>query len=519
MVSLADAYLAGDEVVRAFFAQAPEDLFVQTPRARPWGKELTEAIRVYNERLGLACCFAGDEAVVLTGQQPGIFTGPLYTIYKAITAIKAAGELAERTGKPVVPMFWIGSEDHDFAEANTTCVLTKQHRPLRLTYEPAASVAGLPMYRVPLETQLHELCDTLADAAPGSEWTDAVRRVLHETADAAVSLADWTAHLLARLFRDTPLVLFAPHMLAAREAAAPIMRAVLADPLAATRLVNEAGSRIEAAGYSPQITKADDECPFFVEMGGRRRKVLYQDGQFFLPEENMYCPGDALEMLLNTAPERFSPNVALRCIVQQRLFPAAAYVAGPGEIAYWAQLKPLFRNFGEDMPLVYPRLRVRLTDIKLNKLRTKLCLREADLVAPEEHVVQGVLKHVAKNPALEVIEEHRNALMGATEDFVNAMYAVENAPPEVKAGARRLQEGLGRELDKLARGAARADEAQVAAIRGQVRRVCAALAPYRKPQERVYCVFSYLFAQGWGLTPRLIDALDVHNFDVQEIEL
>jgi bacillithiol biosynthesis cysteine-adding enzyme BshC len=516
MSALVNAYLAGDPAVLEFYASPPRAVFDRAPRPGSWAEGLPEALRVYNERLGLTPRFHGDEAVIVTGQQPGLFTGPLYTVYKAITAVQLARELETRHGTPVVPVFWLGADDHDFEEARAVWALSRDHEPREYRYEPARDVAGMPMYRVPAGPELHALVDDLAGAVPGSEFTGEITGFLHASLDEADSFADWTARLLARLFLDTPLVLFAPHLQAAREAARPVMAGALADPGLPSRLVNAEGARLEAMGHAAQVVKADSECAFFLEMGGRRRKVLFEAGEFYLPEEDQRLSPKALREMLESAPERFSPNVALRCIVQQALFPVAAYVAGPGEIAYWAQLKPLFEHFGRRMPIVYPRARAVISNIKVNKLCAKLGLMRDDLDADPETLVTRALRLAARSPALDALERGSGPLLDAARALMDALEAA-----GARAGdrPRRLVSGLERELHALERAIVRQDEAKVEGVRNQVRRVCATLAPFRKPQERVYTVFSFVFQQGWGLTPRLSGAIDPEHFGMHEVEL
>ncbi|MBN2308569.1 MAG: bacillithiol biosynthesis cysteine-adding enzyme BshC, partial [Candidatus Hydrogenedentes bacterium] len=350
MRNLLDEYTRRAEDLTACFAKPLASLFESPPEARPWDAALVSALRAEQERLGSDAAFAGDEAVVVTGQQPGLFTGPLYTVYKAVTAVRLARAVQSRTGAPCVPVFWIGGEDHDFEEVRTAHFLTKSGKPLSLTCTPSTPVEGLPIYRVPVEPSLHDTVERAAAECPGSEFRGEIASFLHDSLDAAESLADWTARLIARLFKGTGLIVFSPQLPAAREAAAPVLAREIAEPLAATRLLTEAGTRLEALGFPVQVAKAAHECCFFVEADGRRRKVVFDDGRYLLPEDGAaYTPAELLELLEN-APARFSPNVALRCVVQQRLFPTAAYVAGPGELAYWAQLRPLFEHFAPALP-------------------------------------------------------------------------------------------------------------------------------------------------------------------------
>ena len=173
-----------------------------------------------------------------------------------------ARNLANAVHSPVL----IGSDDHDFEEARSAHFLTKNHESLTLRYEPLANVDGLPMFRVPIEDSLHEFVDRAADSTPGSEFRSEIAAALHESLRSAESLSDWAARVLARLFRDTNFVFFSPHLPASRALAAEVLEKEIAVPLTSTRLLNETGDRLDALGFPRQITKADTECGFFLEV-------------------------------------------------------------------------------------------------------------------------------------------------------------------------------------------------------------------------------------------------------------
>ncbi len=516
MRGLFEEYLAANADLMAFYASAPQALFQSAPQAVPWDPGLVEALRQYNTRLGAPKAFTGQEAVIITGQQPGLFTGPLYTIYKAITAIRAARQLETESGVPCVPIFWVGSEDHDFEEVRSAVFLTKSHEPLSLTYEPASPVGGRPMYNVPLGDSLHALIDEALAVTRGSVCREEVADLLRNTLNQSRSLAGWTTRILAHLFRDTPLVLFAPHLPMARTLAKDILQQAITQPLATTRLLNNAGKELEALGFSPQLVKGETECAFFLELGDRRRKVLFENDRFSLPEENIHCTTESMQTLLDASPEQFSPNVALRCIVQQHLFPVAAYVAGPGEIAYWGQLKSVFEHFGHTMPIVYPRARCTLTSHKVSALLAQYDFSITDFTTDRDTLLKRALEHVVQNPARNTLEVGRHPIEAALTQLARELSLHEAT---ASAMLMRLQKHVHAGFDRIERAVLHADETQLEATRNQVARLCNTLAPFRKPQERVYTIASFLFEHGWGLVPRLQKALDIESFEMNEVEL
>ncbi len=511
--SVATAYRNEEAELRPFFAAWPRQLFDARPAAAACWPGLTEEIEAYQLSIGNAPAPLGD-CVVVTGQQPALFTGPLYTVYKIATALRLAEAISKRHGVRCTPVFWQGSDDHDFEEARSATVLTKNHEPLTLTYQPLHDVAGLPMYRVPLDAAVHDLVDRAADATPGSEFRDEIRSFLHESLDAASSLADWNARVVARLFAGSGLVVFASESRSARLAARDIIEKEIRDPLVSTRLVNEAGARLAALGYGRQVSKGETDCGFFLEVHGRRCKVTFQDGAFLVPAVEMRYTQDELLGVLAEEPERFSPNVALRCIVQQRLFPVAAYVAGPGEIAYWGQFKPLFEYFGLPMPVVYPRARCVLTTQKLNTLRAKLGLMNGgaiDWAAPED-IVARALRAGAGNPFVDAFQKRKAAVEGELRALEQELA---KAPVPAASLTGRVSDAFASYEQMLMR----ADEARYDTVRQQVARLCNTFAPFRKPQERVYTIVSFLFEHGWELVPRIVRAIEIERLGPNEIEL
>ena len=509
-------YLAYRDPLAGFFAASPAQLFEATPPVAAWQPALVEEVRKYQAALGGTAVIGGDELVIVTGQQPGLLTGPLYTIYKAITALQLARTYTEKTGLKCLPLFWTASDDHDFEEVRQVHLLSKHDEPFLLRYTPAADVDGLPMHRVPAEPALHDLIDTAADAARGGEFRSDVAAFLHESLDAAESYGDWFARILARLFRDTPLALFAPHLSAARELAAPIFERAIRHPREATELVNAEGGKLSRLGYAQQVEKGSNECAFFIEVEGRRRNVRYQNGTFLVQHERIEFDEAGLLELLRKQPDRFSANVALRPLVQQHLFPTLAYVAGPGEIAYWGQLKPLFARYNLPMPIVYPRARALVSSEKLERWRVAYGFTLDDLSGPRDTLLDAALRDTRSDPAQAALEQHRPRINDAINDAARHAAAKSDiAGPMFDAMERHAE----RQLDRIARALAHRNAEKTAAATARIDHLQNVYAPWRKPQERVYTVFSFLFDYGWDLIPRLSRELDVSTFEMNEVVL
>lgn len=515
-ISVRDAYVRGEAALTPFLGGAPTRLWDQQPLTATIDQRLATEISEYNVSVGAnPTDLSGPLAVICTGHQPTVFTGPLYTVYKAATAILAAKRIEEKHGIRCIPLFWIAGDDHDLEEASTVYVLTKKNEAHALRYAPE-NAEGRPLDSVHLDDSLEALAKETAAIVPGSEHRDDVLEALLDSLNEANSMTEWMARLLARLFRDTPLVLFVPSLPRARELAADIIRKEIEQPLQSAQRVNAGGAALEALGFTAQVIKGANDCNFFLDVDGLRKKVTYEDNYFKAVDSPVRFTQDELLIELEKNPSRFSPNVILRCIVQQHLFHTAAYVAGPGEIAYWAQLNTVFEQFELPMPVVYPRSSAVLTTIKLNKLLKKYGLTPAQLGQDPERLVEHALAAESNNPVMDALTQTRKSVDQALGEL-SATTA--KLAPNATEAAGRLVERTRSEFDRMERALLRADDRKVATVRQQIERLSNALAPMRKPQERMYTIFSYLFDQGWDFIPRLLHELDIDNFGLQEIEL
>lgn len=511
-----DAYLNESPEISSLYARPISSLFDSPPASAPWDPDLVDSIRAFNKALGHTSDFDGTEAVVITGQQPAVFGGPLYTIYKALTTIKLAQKISDTHGVPCVPIYWVGSEDHDFEEAATIYFPTKKHRSQALTMRQHPDDLGNALHQVRLTDQVHELIDILGDEAPSGEFREEILQFLHDAARDSQSLAEWSTRCLARLFRGSPLVFFAPHLLAARKVGAQVIASAIKNPLHTSANVNDGAKVLEDLGYSAQVVKGSDECAFFVESDLQRHKVTFDSDTFNLPDNGTSYRADDLLALLNEHPEHFSPNVALRCVIQQTLFPVAAYVAGPGELAYWGQFKGVFDHFEKPMPIVYPRAEAVLTTLKLNKLLAKYNLVVEELNGNPDKVIQKALRCVTQSDALEHFEKHRALIL----DTLSRLHSDLDADAPVAASmASNLAEDLTRKLERLENLILQADTQKLETVRGHVTRLCESLTPERKPQERMHTIFAYLFEHGWGLMDVLDREIDIDSFTMNKVEL
>lgn len=327
-----------------------------------------------SEATGANLKLLADGAVaVVTGQQVGLFSGPAYAAYKALSAIQIAAELT-RSGVRAVPVFWMATEDHDIDEVRH--VSWFQDGKL-IRYEVAAPEnAGGPVGEIALGPEVEEMAESAAAclSAAGSEL---LARIFRKSYRAGETYGCAFARLFTELFAESGLILLDPLDPRLHKMATPLYRQALAqsDPLR-ERLLQRA-KELDRAGFDAQV-KVTSRSTLLFRLEDGQRRVLTQNGTKFSAGERTWERSN-LERLAETEPEAFSANALLRPVVQDYLLPTVAYVAGPAEISYFAQAEVSYRALLGRMPVIVPRAGFTFVDAKAEKLLKKHGLKVEDV--------------------------------------------------------------------------------------------------------------------------------------------
>jgi len=379
-------------------------------------------------------------AAILTGQQVGLFTGPLYTIYKAMTALKLADELG-RLGIMAVPIFWMDAEDHDLAEVTRLAALdrggalhTVDCREI-LFGSGAESSRAVGSIRLP-EGVRQVISEFVSWLAP-SPWEGQIRGLLESTYSHGASLTQAFAALMAGLFRSKGLILFDPRDPEAKGVMAQVFgRAVLENDSIHAALA-ERSRALEEAGFSPQVAVPENATVLFLEEHGERRALTRRGRGFALKNSASTYEPEELMSLVESAPERFSPNVLLRPIVQDHLFPTVAYVGGPAEVSYFAQIETLYRFFGRPMPVIWPRSSMTVLGDEVRSLMKERGLSFLDLTEAR----YSLLHRLAQTGT------HHDSMA----DVAGLRQEVSQTLDEIRPGVTEIDPTLGPALDTVRR--------------------------------------------------------------------
>jgi uncharacterized protein YllA (UPF0747 family) len=417
---------------------------------------------------------AGGVLAVTTGQQPGLFTGPLYTVYKALSAVALARRLEAAWGTPVVPVFWVAGDDHDFAEANHSWILDAQGdlAEIRLRERPA-DAPQLSLAREPCGEEIRAALDRLRAGTPETEFKGAVLEWLEAAYQPDATLADAFANALHALLGNRGLVVLRAHDRSAKRAAVPYVLKGLA------------------------TTLADGHTPVMIEAAmGRDR--LRADGDGFVTRRSEERFSRDSSSRLGATSGRLSPTCLLRPVVEAALLPTVAYVGGPAELEYLPSAAPLYPvvGGGVERQVPVPRWSGILVEGRVDKLLTRYGLRIEDLQT-QPGALEGRVVRESLPPE---IMERFAALRGALEQgYAGLAEAVEQVDPTL---ARTVQSARNSALSgtqeiekKLLASVKRESEGLVR----QITRARAAVHPRGEPQERVLTLASFLIRYGPAL--------------------
>ncbi|MEO5924017.1 MAG: bacillithiol biosynthesis cysteine-adding enzyme BshC [Bryobacteraceae bacterium] len=419
---------------------------------------------------------------VVTGQQVGLFGGPAYTIYKALTAAKLAKNLTER-GISAVPIFWMATEDHDFAEVNHTWVFDGEGHPSRVGVE--SDITGQkPAGNYPV---LQPPIDALRAAMSGFEHTDAVIAAVKDAYPPGATMGAGFRALVLKLLERVGVLVLDPLDPAIRAIGAPFLaEAVKAAPELKAALLAR-GKELAAAGYHSQVLVEEKTSLFFLLDKGERKTLRLKDSE---------CA-----TLADRAAD-VSPNALLRPVWQDFMLPTIAYVGGPGELAYFAQSAVLYDKLLGRMPVMLPRACFTLLDARAEKLMKKFGLKLADVMVKRDELRARIAKQLLPS-GLGAEFEMTSAQTLAGLDKLAA--SLQEFDPTLAAAMAKSRAKVLYQIEKLRRKTERETLRRDARATADAAYLTGLLYPEDHLQERLHSILPFLAKYGMDLVDRLYD--------------
>jgi bacillithiol synthase len=435
---------------------------------------------------------------VMTGQQVGLFSGPAYTIYKALHAVRLAEWLTEN-GVSAVPVFWLATEDHDFAEVAHVWVFDAAHCPVKLTVERsngARPVGDVELGAVPIK----ELREALRDLP----YAEEVAALVEEAYRPGQTMGGAFGALLRKLLARFGILYVDPMLPQFRQLAAPTLQAAVEAAPQLTAGILQRDRELAAAGYHAQVHVEEQTSLFFLLENGKRL-TLRRNGRDFTANNRRF----STEELAARAAD-LSPNALLRPVVQDGMLPTVAYIGGPAETAYLAQSETIYRTILGRMPVAVPRAGFTILDRHSAKKMERYGLGLPDFFQGEDALRERIARKLTPPTLAATIRETTGTVEAALTRLRRELEHFD--PTLVKAlgnSERKIRYQFSRIEGKTGREAMRRDQRAVhdaASLYGLIY-------PERHLQERLYSILPFLAKHGFDLIEHLYGTIELDCAD------
>jgi bacillithiol synthase len=447
---------------------------------------------------------------VVTGQQVGLLSGPAFTLYKALTAVRLARWLSEQ-GLPTVPVFWLATEDHDLEEVAQVATLDEEYnlvalrdpgeRPaphssvgyVRLSQEILSTLDRLEALLPPAESRDHLLRDLRAAYVPGATWGQAFGRLM------ARLFGRWGVVLVDSLDKDI-------HRLTAH-----VYRQALVESPVIHESLQRRSRDLVRTGYHEQVHVAEDSTLVFWARDGNRRPLHRRDGGFVLDGHEKVLP-EQIRLGLENQPLAFSASALLRPIVQDVLLPTVAYVAGPSELAYHGQTQVLYPFFGRPQPVIFPRAGFTLVDHRIQRLLDKYRLAVEDVWQGEEHLRRKIAAAGFAEGWSERLDQSERDLTALLERLRGDIQTLD---PTLLDTLKHAEEKMKYQVERLRGKISHAALQRSEVLLRHAQLLMRFLMPNRELQEREVSGVYFLARAGYDLLDRILAQIRIDSCDHQ----
>lgn len=452
---------------------------------------------------------AADTYAVVTGQQVGLFSGPAFTLYKALTAVRMSLSLRER-GFKTVPVFWLASEDHDLEEVAQTYALNDHYELVHLHDPGARPAPQSPVSRVKLTEGVAGQINQLESLLPIGDDRDELIKDLRATYQPGVTWSQAFARFLTRLFGRWGVVLLDPMDAEVHRLAAPIYQKGLAQAGLLRSRLQERSSDLISAGYHAQVHIGENSTMLLAEWEGNRLPVHHSDADSdgFTIGAGHAASLKQLESEINANPLFFSSNVLLRPLVQDSLLPTIAYVAGPSELAYFGQAEVLYSYFGRPMPAVVPRSGFTLVDRRVERWMEKYQIGVDDIWQGKEHLTRRIASTAFAEGWSERFDQTEREL---AELLAGLRKDIEALDPTLLDTLNHTEEKIQYQVEKLKGKLTRSALKRSEVLARHEQALLGAMMPAKELQERLVGGAYFLGRAGYGLLERLLEKIPTES--------
>ena len=443
--------------------------------------------------------------VVTTGQQPGLFCGPLYTLYKALSAIQLAGKLQADLGRVVIPVFWVASEDHDWEEVRRTYFVDRQDRLVDVALE-AEEADGKAIHSVRLKENIVGLILQVSEVIGVTDFSEDYLNLLRDSYQEGIDLGTAMTNVLLKLLGPRGLVVLDSNNPKLKSYSRDILLTELKSTEASENNLNRWSQSLIDSGYHLQVPLLNQAVNLFFKGPLGRERLYRSNGDFSLKKSHLTLSAQDIIQQLEEDQSSLSPNVLLRPIVEASALPVASYVAGPGELSYYAQIKPLYEHHSIDMPLVYPRHSATLIEKKIARKLTKFNLTLEDSNQKSQELFSSIAQQELPVSINKTIDRWKEEIVQASDKVITDIKKLDPTLEASVVKSRNTALASVKDLNhKIIRSFKRKNEETLK----QIESIRMHLFPGGSRQERILNPFLYLARYGEQLIEELMDHFKV----------
>lgn len=497
---LFSAFLEGFDSVSSYYAHPPTIRgvvdAVREVRLDPETRRgVVEVLREQNARFGAGSAtktnldrLAAGALAIVTGQQVGLFSGPLYSFYKAVSAIRIADEITRR-GVDAVPIFWLATEDHDLAEVNQAFWCTRAglaRYELAQAPENEGKRVGEIVFGHAIEPIVEQACASLEGPSAAH-----VASALRESYTASDTYGSAFGKLMARLLAGRGLIFIDPLDARLHRFAAGVFRRALHDADELRDALEARSRELESGGFHAQVKIAPGSTLLFFNVDGRRHPLRAQDGKFIAGDAEFSV--DEISAAIESTPELITPSVLLRPVVQDALLPTAAYIGGPAEVAYMAQAQVAYKRILGRMPAILPRSSFTLIEPAVARVLSKYGLEFRDVLRGPQHVRSILEQKAIPNALARRFESDEEQLRAMLKSYTEA---IEKLDATLLGTLEAVEEKMLHQFTKLKEKVGRAENFRTGVLDSHQSAIFESLYPNHELQERTLCALPFLAAYG-----------------------
>jgi len=441
-----------------------------------------------------------NAVAIVTGQQLGIYGGPLYTILKTLGVIHLARKYERKLDQPVVPVFWLADEDHDYDEVRSVHVLNDDE--LKAFGLPSKSDHLEAVAEMKLPNELQSLRDDLKDSLLDTDFSDDLWDILDTCFTPGRTFLEAFGHFISRLFSSRGLVLAGSNYKKVKEATKDYLKISItkADEI---RESLELQSNALDKEYHQQVKLYDSNLFYLDDKDGRAK--INRGGDGWTTDTGKQWQTDELIDEIESHPQKFSPNVFLRPILQDGLLPSIGYVAGPGEIAYYGQMKQMYSCFNLDMPVIFPRLSATLIEPAIDRILGELPFKFHEYSKRIEDLESDFVDRTEQTDIEAIFGDWKEKIEGISDPKRKEIAEID---PTLDGAAGKATAAYFNELNKLKGKVYRAVKSQEETQLNRIRRIKANLFPGDGLQERLISGIFYMNKYGLDVWDKVLKSLD-----------